>query len=138
MVQEGQSFLWPGMSDNRKHKISEVGSGEPERGAFGNPMGDGRVRLSSTPAGLEDEMIQGRVIETDTLRENVDPREIQRRRSETSRKVDAAKDAPLTTDPLQWASSPSEYDFPGVDTGPTFRDTEGEDYDTDSLLESLF
>jgi len=138
MPQPGQSFLFPGMNDNKEYRIEEVGSGEPVDDGFGSALGDGRVKLNATPPGLDAEMKPGRVVETDDLRREIDPREIQRRRSEEARAADAAKDAPLTSDPLQWASSPEEYDFPGVDTGPTFREEEGEDFDTGSFLDSLF
>jgi hypothetical protein len=67
-----------------------------------------------------------------------DPREINKRRSPEAQAADRAKDAPLTTDAEKWASSPGEYDFPGVDTGPTFREEEGEDFDTGPFLDSLF
>jgi len=138
MPQPGQDFLWPGMGDNREYEIVEVGSGEPDDSAFGDPMGDGRVRLGGRPAGLEDDMVQGNVIETDDLRQEIDPVAIQRRRSDEARAADRGQDAPLTSDPLQWASAPDRYDFPGVDTGPTFREEEGEDFDTGSFLDSLF
>jgi hypothetical protein len=103
-------------------EIDEIGTGEPDDSAFGDPMGEGRVRLSSTPVGLEDDIIQRRVIETDDLRDEIDPTAIQRRRSDAAREADRAKDAEVTTDPLKWASNPDEYDYPGVDTGPTFRE----------------
>lgn len=137
MVQKGQTFLWPGMGDNKEYAIEEVGSGDPVDDGFGSSLGDGRVKLSGRPPGLDDEMHPGSVVETDDLRRSIDPREIQMRRSQESRAADAAKDAPLTTDPLQWASSPDEYDFPGVDTGPTFREEQGEDFDTGGLLDFL-
>lgn len=136
MVQSGQDFLWPGMSDNSEYEIVEVGKGQRESDFDTSPE-NGEVKLNGTPPGLDEEMKPGRVIETDTLRSEIDPRDIQRRRPEAAREADAAKDAPLTTDPLQWASDPSQYDFPGVDTGPTFRESEGEDFDTESLLDFL-
>jgi hypothetical protein len=67
-----------------------------------------------------------------------DPRALNKRRSPEARAADRAKDAPLTTDPGKWVSDPDEYDFPGVDTGPTFREEEGDDFDTDSFFDSLF
>lgn len=138
MVQEGQDFLWPAGGSNQEVRIEEVGKGEPDDSAFGDPMGDGRVRLSNRPLGLEDEMMPGRVIKTDDLREEINPTAIQHRRSTEARTADRAKDAELTSDPLRWASDPSHYDFPGVDTGPQFREAEGDDFDSDSFLDSLF
>lgn len=137
MVQEGQTFLLPGMSDNKEYTIEEVGSGEPVDDGFGSSLGDGRVKLNGTPPAVEDEMYPGRVVETDDLRDSIDPVAINRRRSEEAKAADRAQDAPITTDPLQWASSPDEYDFPGVDTGPTFREEQGDDFDSDSFLDPL-
>lgn len=37
-------------------------------------------------------------------------------RSREAKIADESKKAPITRDPLKWASNPSEYDFPGVDT----------------------
>jgi hypothetical protein len=126
------------MSENSEVEITKIGEGEPVDDGFGSALGDGRVKLNQIPPGLDDEMRPGRVIETDTLRQNIDPREIQRRRSDEARAADRAKDAPLTSDPLEWASDPSGYDFPGVDTGPTFRKEQGDDFDTGGFLDSLF
>lgn len=134
MVQEGQTFLWPGMSDNSEVTITDVGEGEPGLGS----IGEGRVRLDQTIGGNATDLDQDNTFDIDELRQGIDPVAIQRRRSEEARQTDAAKDAPLTSDPLTWASDPSQYDFPGVDTGPTFRETEGEDFDTESFLDSLF
>jgi len=131
MVQEGQTFLFPGTLDNQETTIAEVGEGEVDDSAFSSALGDGRVRLSSTPVGLDEEMMPGRVIETDTLRDEIEPEAVQRNRTEAAREADRAKDAEITTDPLQWASNPDEYDFPGVDTGPTFRDN----FDPDDFLD---
>jgi len=50
-------------------------------------------------------------------------------------RTEVALHAPLTTDPLEWASDPGGKDFPGVDTGPTFRDEQGAGFDTDSFVE---
>lgn len=114
MVQKGQQFLWPGANDNSEYGIEEVGSGEPEEG-FGSKLGDGRVKLSGTPPGLHDEMLPGNVIETDTLRNEIDPTAINRRRSDKARQMDKALDAKTTDDPLKWASAPDEYDLAGRD-----------------------
>lgn len=124
MVREGQSFLWPGATDNKEVGIEKVGEGEPAEG-LGSKLGDGRVKLDRRPVGLEDEMHPGGVVETDDLRRELDPVAINRRRSDEARAADAAKDAPITTDPLEWASDPSQHDFPGVDTGPQFQSVEG-------------
>jgi hypothetical protein len=126
------------MSDNREVEITDIGEGEPVDDGFGSALGDGRVKLNQSPPGLDEEMRPGRVIETDTLRRNIDPREINIRRSEEARVADSAKDAELTTDPLLWASNPDQYDFPGVDTGPAFREEQGDDFDTDGFLDDLF
>lgn len=133
MVQEGQDFLWPGMSDNRSVTITEVGEGES--GQLGSMAGEGEVELSREI--MVDDQWQ-KVVETDELREEIDPTSIQRRRPDAAREADSAKDAPLTSDPLAWASDPNHYDFPGVDTGPTFREAEGENFDTEGFLNSLF
>ncbi|MFP4627190.1 MAG: hypothetical protein ACLFNI_11435 [Natronomonas sp.] len=133
MVQEGQSFLWPGMSDNRRVRITDVGEGES--GQLGSMAGEGEVKLSESVVIGND---RGRIHGVDELRAGLDPLAINRRRSDEARTADRAKDAELTTDPLTWASNPDEYDYPGVDTGPTFREVEGEDYDTERLLDSLF
>lgn len=138
MPREGQTFLYPGMSDNREVEITDIGEGEPVDDGFGSALGDGRVKLNQSPPGLDGEMRPGRVIETDTLRRSIDPQEIHRRRSDEARAADQGKDAPITTDPLEWASDPSAYDFPGVDTGPTFREEQGDDFDTDGFLDDLF
>ena len=42
--------------------------------------------------------------------------EIHRKRSETSRRSDEEKTAPLTTNLERWKDNPDELDFPGVDT----------------------
>lgn len=127
MVQEGQTFLWPRANDNRMYEIEEVGEGEPEEG-FGSKLARGRVKLSGTPTGLDDHMLPGRVVETEDLRDEINPARIHRRRSDPSRETDRAMDAEVTTDPLQWASNPDEFDFPGVDTGPLFDETFDDDF----------
>lgn len=66
-----------------------------------------------------------------------DPRDVHRDRSEYAQKQDEARDAQLTTDREKYAKNPDSYDFPGVDTGPTFRENEPE-FDTASFLEELF
>lgn len=134
MVQEGQDFLWPGMSDNDEVTITDVGSGES--GGLGSMAGEGEVKLSrELGRGVPTE--SPRVYELDTLRQNIDPTAIQRRRPEAAREADAAQDAPITTDPLTWASDPNHYDYPGIDTGPTFREVEGDEFDTDGFLDGV-
>jgi len=118
MVQQGQTFIFPG--DRRdSHTITDV-----ERN------GD-EVELDFEPpiVGL------GTSASKEELTQRLDPREIHDQRSPEAQIADEAKDAPLTTDPLKYASDPSGTDFPGVDTGPTFEDVEGEDFDTDSFVE---
>jgi len=63
-----------------------------------------------------------------------DPREVHKSRSEYAQKQDLARDAELTTDPFEYAEDPGSYDFPGVDTGPEFRDAQGE-IDEDVFIE---
>jgi len=130
MLRDGMEFLLQ-MSkgrDNKEITITEVGEGEPAEG-FGSKLGDGRVKLNQTPAALNEEMLPGRVVETDALRDEIDPQSVHENRSRAERLADEAKDAEITTDPLEWASAPDQYDYPGVDTGPRFRDTFGDGFD---------
>jgi len=129
MVREGQSFLYPGLKENREITIEEVGSGEEGLGS----LGEGQLRLSEA---ISMERGRGSKTTVDQLQDQIDPVEINRRRSEEARAADKGQDAPLTSNPLEWASDPSGLDFPGVDTGPTFRD-ENPEFDTDSFLDSL-
>jgi hypothetical protein len=101
---------------------------EPE-----DPMADRVVGLTLTTDEFKSAVDRGQLERTPP-----DPRALNKRRSPEARAADRAKDAPLTTDPEKWVSAPDEYDFPGVDTGPTFREEEGEDFDTDSFFDSLF
>lgn len=126
MLREGLDFLvQSGTGKNKQTTVTEVGEGEPADG-FGSKLGDGRVKLNRTPIAVEDDMYPGRVVETDDLRREIDPERIHRNRSKTERRADESKDAEITTDPLKWASAPDQYDYPGVDTGPMFRDEFGE------------
>jgi len=128
MVQEGQDFVLAGNSSNREHTITAVGE---DADPFG--MNDGEsVELDKAPFGEVDKLTSAQ-----ELRREIDPRDIQENRPEAAREADAAKDAELTSDPLQWASDPTRYDFPGVDTGPTFRDEQTGDFDTDSFIDGL-
>lgn len=65
-----------------------------------------------------------------------DPRRVHESRSDYAQKQDLARDARITTDPDQYASDPNSYDFPGIDTGPTFRDVE-DDFDEESFLDTI-
>lgn len=126
MVQEGQDFLWPGgLGGNKEVTVEEV-------------VSEDTVKLSEPVSGDDLVFRKDREYSVDELRQNLDPREIQQQRSPEARAADSGQDAPLTSDPLEWASDPNGKDFPGVDTGPTFREQEGEDFDTDSFIESLF
>lgn len=66
-----------------------------------------------------------------------DPRRIHQNRPSFERKQDNARDAQITTDPEQWAQAPNRFDFPGVDTGPMFRE-ENPNFDTESFMERIF
>jgi hypothetical protein len=125
MVQKGQDFLFPTGLGNKEVEIESVD--------------DDAVTLSNALFSDSLSTVDGERYKysTSDLRDEIDPREVHENRSETARQTDSGQDAPLTTDPLQWASDPSGYDFPGVDTGPTFRESEGDDFDTDSFLENL-
>lgn len=65
-----------------------------------------------------------------------DPRRVHESRSEYAQKQDKARDAKLTTDPDKYASDPNSLDFPGVDTGPEFRDAQ-EDFNEESFLDTI-
>lgn len=130
MVREGQTFLMPkGMgSENKEVTITDVGEGEPAEG-FGSKLAEGRVKLDRRPPVFDDDFLPGRVIETNTIREEINPQRIHQNRNQTEQIADEAKDAEITTDPLKWASAPDRYDYPGVDTGPQFEDTFGGGFD---------
>lgn len=51
-----------------------------------------------------------------------DPLEITMERDIEARRQDARKEAPLTKDVDKWASDPSRYDFPILDTPDSFQD----------------
>jgi hypothetical protein len=123
MVQRGQTFLFPASGfesgSNERVEITDV-----ER-----DVDETRLQLDDSLPGI------GRDTTADQLRSRIDPREVQQNRSAPARNADRGQDAPLTTDPLEWASDPAGNDFPGVDTGPTFRDEQGDDFDTDSFVE---
>lgn len=73
---------------------------------------------------------------TTTTSDAPDPREVHQDRSVYAQRQDSARDARITTDPETYASDPNSYDFPGVDTGPTFR-REQPDFDTASFLDKI-
>jgi len=130
MLREGLEFLMQtGVGRNKEVEITEVGEGEPAEG-FGSKLGDGRVALDQNVPQLDDDDVYpGGVVETDALRDTIDTERVHKNRSRTERVADESKDAELTTDPIQWASAPDQFDYPGVDTGPEFRDTFGDDFD---------
>jgi len=132
MVNQGQSFLWPGLSENQEITIEDVG---PDEGAG---LAEGEVKLSdSISTDLSTAFSSDDVQAVGDLRDSIDPRDVHSNRPRTARVADEAKDAEITSDPLEWSSAPSQFDFPGVDTGPTFREEQGEDFDTEGFLEQL-
>lgn len=125
-------------------------------GGLGSPMGAdegekvfeleqrgtvAKSELGSTFGGsnevtAEDVFIRGtRSRSRGSERDVPDPMEVHESRSEYAQRQDEARDARLTTDPEQYAKDPNSYDFPGVDTGPQFRESEGEDFDTSAFLD---
>jgi len=128
MVRGGERLLLPGQFENRRVEVEAVGEDADPFGMKGGTA----VQLNKTPPGDIDSLTT-----ESSLREAADPREIQQNRSKEARAADRAKDAPITTDPLEWASDPGATDFPGVDTGPVFRESEGEDFDSDAFLNDL-
>jgi hypothetical protein len=73
---------------------------------------------------------------TSNNKDTPDPRRVHESRSEYAQKQDLARDARITTDPDQYASRSNSYDFPGIDTGPTFRDVQ-DDFDEESFLDTI-
>jgi len=123
MVQRGQTFLFP---------VSGFGSGSNERVEITDVErddGEEMLELDESLPGI------GRDTTADELRSRIDPREVQQNRSSPAQNAHRGQDAPLTTDPLEWASDPAGNDCPGVDTGPVFRDEQGDNFDTDSFVE---
>lgn len=55
-----------------------------------------------------------------------DPRDVHGSRSGYAQAQDEARDAQITVSPSKYADDPDSYDFPGVDTGPAFSRTFGE------------
>lgn len=58
-------------------------------------------------------------------------------RPERAQRVDEQSDAPLTADIDRWGENPDRLDFPGVDTGPTFRE-ENPSFDLDRFLDTFY
>jgi len=98
-------------------ETEEVVSFEPE-----DPGAERVVGLTLTTEEFRRSIDKGRLERTDP-----DPSALNMRRSPEARASDRGKDAEITTDPLQWAQNPDEFDYPGVDAGPTFRDNFDED-----------
>jgi hypothetical protein len=120
MVKEGMTFLTTsGMSETKRVTITEVGS---EDSAFFE-ADEGEVELSTRVGEF------GTSGDVDELRREIDPEAIHRRRPEAAREADEAKDAEVTTDPLEYARDPSRHDYPGVDTGPRFEESFDGDFD---------
>jgi len=108
------------------------------------PAGGQRLRLEaedrSSIASLTPRMMQEKRASGELELTTPDPRELHARRDQYARRQDEGRDAQLTTDPEKWANDMDSFDFPGVDTGPTFRD-ENPNFDTDGFIEdtlSLF
>lgn len=123
---------------------------ERERGSYDKyevtrvqeTFGD-RVSIETVPV-RDDNNVSSKFMEPEFEREfapannTPDPFEIHESRSEYAQKQDEARDARITTDVEKWANDPDSWDFPGVDTGPTFRREQGEDFDTESFLDRFF
>jgi len=94
-----------------------------------------RFRDAKRETGAVSGNSQNRVFESRIDESNAppDPREVHGSRSEYAQAQDEARNAQITTSPSQYASDPDSYDFPGVDTGPRFRNTFGDDPSSRSL-----
>lgn len=90
---------------------------------------DGTSIASLTPRTMQEKRARGE-LELATP----DPRELHARRDQYARRQDEARDAQITTDAEKWAANMDSLDFPGVDTGPTFRE-EHSNFDTDGFIE---
>jgi hypothetical protein len=55
-------------------------------------------------------------------RDRIAASELHDERSMEAQRVDEQRAAPVTSDLEKWSSSPDEFDYPGVDTNPTFAD----------------
>jgi hypothetical protein len=86
--------------------------------------------VSAVSGGRQNRVIESRV---DEDLKPPDPREVHQSRSEYAQAQDEARNAQITTSPTQYAADPDSFDFPGVDTGPRFRNTFGDDPSSQSL-----
>lgn len=133
MPQPGQTFFSSFGSELFETEIKETETTE-DREVFA-------IDAEDTPPPLrgahffKDEGVA--VFDVDDVKERLEPQEIHNARPRSNRRADERRDAEVTADPLQWASNPDEYDFPGVDTGPTFREEFG-DVDPDSFQQKFF
>lgn len=96
------------------------------------PAEPGVIAQSLTTNQLEEKVKEGEVEEA-----TPDPRTLHQRRSERSQELDEEFNAPITTDIEKWANDKDHWDFPGVDTGPTFR-KENPDFDAGEFLDDMF
>jgi len=130
MPQPGQTFLTQSLTNLRENETTEIVAVRTvERGGEDQQL----LALDDAPSKLEDAILPGSrrepvdVVPTQDVRDELQPGRINRNRSSDARRADGSRDAEITTDQLQWASNPDEYDYPGVDTGPIFRDNFDED-----------
>lgn len=82
-------------------------------------------------------------IDADAFDDDASPEEIadtleilHESRPEKAQQIDEARDAQLTTDPETWAENPDEYDYPGVDSGPKFRE-ENPGFELESFIDTF-
>lgn len=122
---EGDQFRVTDFRDRSVTDTTEV-TLEPE-----NPNSD------QTPLrmGLFD--VEQKISQGDMTQGVPDPRRVHEQRSEYAQNQDEARDAQITTDPVKYANDPDSLDFPGVDTGPTFRE-ENPDFNRDSFFDQFF
>lgn len=94
----------------------------------------GRTAISDLGGKVQDGTVEPSDIAIEpagrSTRSEIDVREIHNDRSQEAQIADESKDAELTTNKEKWASDPSSYDYPGVDTGPTFDDAFDSDFET--------
>lgn len=91
---------------------------------------DGVRDVGAISSGRQNTVFGSRVDEGDAP---PDPREVHESRSEYAQAQDEARNARITTSPSRYAADPNSYDYPGVDTGPRFRNTFGDDPSARSL-----
>lgn len=133
MPQPGQTFFSSFGSELFETEIQETKT-TAEREVFSIDAEDTPPPLRGSQMLKEDGVA---VFDADDVKERLDPQDIHDARPRSNRRDDEQRDAEVTTDPLQWASNPTEYDFPGVDTGPKFEEEFG-DVDPDSFQEQFF